>query len=124
MMLIRLCSVECYDSTSGSLALSHKPHVRGPHPIQRTSIAQVNVELLLSTLLSTDTQVGEWVNVIGYVEDNEPRISSLKNAKAQSMSYVKVKAIMLWSAGAIRTAEYEKALRDRVSVYREKAGRS
>ena len=120
-MLIRVSSVDYYDSVSGTLALSHKSPARGPYPIQRTTIAQVNVELLLSTLSSTDTQVGEWVNVIGYVENKEAVAFSLKHAKVQPTSYVEIKAIILWSAGAVRIAEYEKSLRDRLDARREEA---
>ena len=116
MMLIRVCSVDYYDRTSGTLALSHKSHVQGSCSLRITTVAQVNVELLLSTLGSSDTQVGEWINVIGYVENNEVGARGFKNTEIRSMSCVRIKAIMLWSAGAIRIAEYEKALRDRLSV--------
>ena len=83
-------------------------------PEYQNAIAHVDVDLLLSTLKSTDTQMGEWVNVIGYVEN--PITSHDRRGKLREKREVKVKAIILWSAGAVRLTEYEHALRDRLAL--------
>lgn len=89
-------------------------------------IAVVDVNLLLSTLKSTDTQVGEWVNVIGYLEssneDCDARRQQLHGESAQQQGgneaarrtrVYRVQAVMLWSAGAVRIADYERVLEER-----------
>jgi hypothetical protein len=51
------------------------------------------------------TQVGAWVNVIGYMR---------QNAESQSTSKLRastVDAVLIWSAGAIKLEEYEAAVR-------------
>lgn len=63
--------------------------------------AVVNLELLGETIKTTDTQIGEWVNVIGTVGE-----------KSKSNG-VRIKAVMLWSAGGIKLEEYEKAVEGR-----------
>lgn len=51
------------------------------------------------------TQVGAWVNVIGYVrQDTETQSTS--NLKAST-----VDAVLIWSAGAIKLEDYEPAVR-------------
>lgn len=75
--------------------------------------AFVDVTMLLETLKSTDTRIGEWVNVIGYIT-NPPSGNALQvNNQDGSVSHVQ--AIMLWSAGSINLAEYDKFLTGRVS---------
>ena len=67
----------------------------------------MDVNLLLGTLQSTDTRVGEWVNVMGYITvpfSKENRTSEDKQANAY------VQAIVLWSAGSVKVDEYEKFL--------------
>lgn len=73
----------------------------------------VNVELLLSTLKSEETQIGEWVNVIGYIQDTrQPKPSKPSNiADAE----IQVQAIILWSAGALKLDDYEKSLAEQKS---------
>jgi len=67
------------------------------------------VNILLSTLKSTDTQVGEWVNVMGYLEEKDrgPRREKGRGrGERGDVGAVGVQAVMLWSAGS---GEYEKA---------------
>ena len=81
-------------------AMVHKrPHTQ-PHGV----VAVVDVTLILETLKTTDTQIGEWVNAMGYVNEK---------SRDGSRTEVMVKALMLWSAGAVDTSEYEAAVRDR-----------
>ena len=98
-----------YALATGTLSLNHK----NTDHSQNNATALVNVDLLLTELKSTDVQVGEWVNVIGYVEVFD--VSSNKKVQCPEMM-CQVKAIMLWSAGAIKLAEYECALRERLAI--------
>lgn len=118
-----------YSTVTGTITLQHAY----PYPSTSTSqsvcpTAMVDVNLLLSTLKSTDTQVGEWVNVMGYVQgfvDNDGANGELMGrigAGARGMNKQKVgrrtgivgvQAVMLWSAGGVRLADYEKAVKMR-----------
>lgn len=89
-----------YDASTGTLTVHHAY----PPPPHACAVAFVDVNILLSTLKSTDTQIGEWINVIGYVQEREVKLGH----KA-----VRVQAIMLWSAGSIKLADYEKAVKER-----------
>ena len=66
---------------------------------------------------ATDTQVGEWVNVIGYVGKDD---KALKRRKRGEASTVRVQAVMLWSAGSVKLGEYEEAVLRRKKVESEK----
>ena len=92
----------------------------------------MDVSLLLEGLKREDIQVGAWVNVIGYVEGissdkigSEHRLMDREKGRHAShhdeMIRVKVKAVMLWSAGALKTGEYERALEERLQVNGESA---
>jgi Telomere capping, CST complex subunit len=81
----------------------------------------VDILLPLSTVKPTDTQFGEWVNVIGYVTEGSSTPGSnggdKKNApKAGERVAARVQAIVLWSAGAVNIGEYEKVLEDRLEA--------
>ncbi|MCJ1362796.1 hypothetical protein MMC16_001902 [Acarospora aff. strigata] len=81
--------------------------------------AAVDVNLLLSTLKSTDTQVGEWVNILGYVTSPpiyNSRTDRKPSSKASKRATVFVQAVMLWSAGSIHLGEYERTLKERKDV--------
>ena len=105
-------------------------------------LATVNVELLLSTLKTSDTTIGEWINVMGYITSSPttyilsfaastsstalylpktphetPLINMLGKTK-QSYQAVHVQAIMVWSAGALKVGEYERVVKERKEVER------
>ena len=105
-------------------------------------LAAVNVELLLSTLKASDTTVGEWINVIGYISsspppsilsfaastssnalhlpktsDETPQINGHEKIK-EICQAVHVQAIMVWSAGALKVGEYERIVKERKEVER------
>lgn len=97
------------------------------------------MELLLDSLKSTDTQVGEWVNVTGYVQHAKIIPAKIQNGDVdgnqkhtatlgsndegrtskQIINEVHVQAVMLWSAGSVRLGEYEKALESRKIMEKE-----
>ena len=119
-------SVTKYSTATGSITLQHA------YPMSQVPMATalVDVNLLLSTLKTTDTQVGEWVNVVGYVEaSNEAPAARLKTMGGESAQRrygkdaagnltipIRVQAIMLWSAGAIKVVQYERAVEERKRV--------
>lgn len=108
------CSVTKYTTSTASLMLQHNyPAVSATS----TTIASVDVNLLLSTLKPTDTQVGEWVNVIGYVT-SEPvfTIRAKHRSEASKRATASVQAVMLWSAGSIKLGDYERVLSERKEV--------
>ncbi|KAI9881149.1 MAG: hypothetical protein M1830_007127, partial [Pleopsidium flavum] len=105
-----------YTTSTALLTLQHKYPTSSPTP----STASVDVNLLLSTLKSTDTQFGEWVNVIGYVALGpvpESRVCKTSAEGARRVT-VFVQAVMLWSAGSVNLGEYEKVLEERRAVAR------
>lgn len=65
----------------------------------------MDIGLLVETMKTTDTQIGEWVNVVGYVGDK---------VYAQGQAGVKVQALMLWSAEGIDLSVYERAVQGRM----------
>lgn len=73
----------------------------------------------------TDTQVGEWVNVVGYVTaggDSSSRTRDEEGGKevdGRRRVFVNVQAIMLWSAGSVRIGEYERVLAERQRLDKE-----
>ena len=71
----------------------------------------MDVNLLVSTLKGPDTQVGAWVNVMGYVQES-------RGGKGQwtGMGPVKVQAVMLWSAGGVKLGAYENAVEMRKNI--------
>ena len=112
-----------YALSSAILSLEHDY----PCSHASTTVALVDVNLLLESLKREDTQVGAWVNVIGYVEGvvGDGRVVELGEGNGLSTGgarivEVKVKAVMLWSAGGVRIGEYEKALEERLSVSRKR----
>ncbi|MCJ1265652.1 hypothetical protein MMC22_005532 [Lobaria immixta] len=104
-----------YTTKTGILALQH-PYPPPPH---RSLTAWVDVNLLLSTLKTTDTQRGEWVNIVGYVQGRTTNLrpeSRARKSRPDEVVGVKVQAIMLWSAGDVTLGEYEKALVERKHI--------
>jgi hypothetical protein len=54
---------------------------------------------------SNETRIGEWVNVIGYVQSQQNLETSEKN-----QSSIPVQAIVLWSPGPFNLEGYERSL--------------
>ncbi|KAF1808414.1 hypothetical protein P152DRAFT_385522, partial [Eremomyces bilateralis CBS 781.70] len=92
-----LSCVQSYDPAKG-LILGHNCQSRLGAQVS----AVVEISHLLPDISPQLLQVGEWVNVIGYVQEN-PGNTSFK----PEPQHVPIQAVMLWSAGAIDIAEYE-----------------
>jgi hypothetical protein len=97
-----LHSVTSYNISSATLTLEHNFHPGNEHK------ALVDVKLLVETLKSSDTQTGEWVNVMGYV--------TMRSDQKAAVSSTSVQAIVVWSAGPVKLDEYEKTLTERLQL--------
>ena len=120
--------VYSYDTSSGILELQHAY----PKSSTRSVRALVNINVILETLRRDDLEVGAWVNVLAYVQPDQAETSSKKlsserlrgkqspsGATSQSGSStidVKLQAVMLWNAGAIRIADYERAVESKINL--------
>jgi hypothetical protein len=90
------------DSTKTALlTLEHN------HPPGNKLKALVDIELLVTTLKSSETRIGEWVNVIGYIRS--PQKSQI-NRPDDVQLQVQVQAILLWSSGPLKLDGYERSL--------------
>lgn len=90
-----------YDSERAILHLRD----RFPATSATSGAAKVNVNNLLDVLNVELTQVGAWVNVIGYLH---------QSAESRSISKLQastVDAVLIWSAGAIKLEDYEAAVK-------------
>lgn len=96
--MLSLSSVTNYSKNAALLTLEHN------HPSGNSSKALVDVNLLLNTLKSHETQIGEWVNVIGYIERKKQ--STLGSDDWQ----VQVQALVLWLSGPFNLDGYEGSL--------------
>ncbi len=72
-------------------------------------LALVDVNLVLESLGSEQTRVGEWVNVIGYITDAAPLADSREPTRVSSR--VHAQAVLLWSAGPLDVGRYETSLK-------------
>ena len=90
-------------------------------------LALVDVNLLLETIERENLEIGAWVNVIGYVGGvsrgeeagllGRNQSSKLKHVDADTGGKtvkVEVQAVMVWSAGAVKTSDYERAIERRL----------
>lgn len=94
--------MDIYDSVLATLHL--KDRFASTTAPSTSGSASVNVAHVLDALNFELTQVGAWVNVIGYVRN---AVDVLQGSSSAS-----VDAVLIWSAGAIRLDEYESAVRD------------
>lgn len=69
--------------------------------------ALVDIELVLGSIKSYETRIGEWVNVMGYVETPKQGPSNRPNGVQLE---VRIQAILLWSAGPLKLDRYEESL--------------
>ena len=67
--------------------------------------ASTDIELCLPSIPFSNTDIGTWVNVIGYVAGHGP-----------DRGEVRVQATLMWDAGAVRLNEYESVVRGKVEL--------
>lgn len=88
-----------YSTKTAILTLEHN------HPPGNLLQAHVDVNLLVTTMKSHETWIGEWVNVIGYVTAQQKRTQY-----GQEKPFVDIQAILLWSSASFNLQAYEKTL--------------
>lgn len=95
-------SVISYSTSSACLSLAHL------YPRDTNVTALVDVSLLLETLTSEQTRVGEYLNIIGYITAKKV----LRDVKLPPQGEVQVcvQALALWSTGSMDLQKYEKIL--------------
>ena len=117
-----------YTLSAGVLELQHAYHP----PPKVPTIALVDVNVVLEGLKREDTQVGAWINVVGYVEEV---VKEGKRAQGQAQEKmgpatrngervregprvvrVRVQAVVLWNAGGVKIGEYERTLENRLKL--------
>ena len=117
-----------YTLSTGVLELQHAYHPPPKIPI----IALVDVNVVLEGLKREDTQVGAWINVVGYVEevvregmrgqgqvqeDMDPATRNGARVRdGPRVVRVRVQAIVLWNAGGVKIGEYERTLENRLKL--------
>ena len=83
-----------------------------PATAEDTPTATVLIQGILEGINHELLEVGSWLNVVGYIQrpvlrsETKPR---KRKHVAETASTAIVNAVMIWSAGAIRTDKYEKA---------------
>ena len=115
-----------YNPKTGFLTLQHAY----PPPPSPCSTALVDVNLLLESLKNKETRLGEWVNVVGYIELQLERSESIGSKgrgydrdvrmEKQHGTPTRVQAVMIWSAGGVKLAEYERTLAARIGAEQER----
>ncbi|KAL9101342.1 MAG: hypothetical protein Q9163_003389 [Psora crenata] len=117
--------VTSYSPRKGILELQHSYISASSY----TVLALVDIDLLLENMEREDMEVGAWVNVIGYrgngltgqdvdMGRGKKRIQSAEVGNDGRVVRVAVKAVMLWNAGAVDVAQYEKAVEQRLELGR------
>jgi hypothetical protein len=77
------------------------------HPPGNGLKALVDINLVLGSIKSHESRIGEWINVIGYIA--APKQSqSLRSDEGKKN--VAVQAVVLWSAGPLKLDRYEENL--------------
>lgn len=101
-----------YSTLTAILTLEHN------YPPGNKVKAMVDLELLVNTLKSDETRIGEWVNVIGYIRAPRQKLSKLPN---DIHLRIQVQAIVLWPSGPLKLDGYENSL-DQQKADRQDSG--
>ncbi|KAL6878831.1 CST complex subunit Ten1 [Trichoderma novae-zelandiae] len=88
--------VTSYDTATACLKLGHM------YPPGTDETVRVNIELVLETIQPGLTQVGQWVNVVGYIREGKG-------------SPVLVQALLAWLTGPLDVGRYERSLQDQMA---------
>ena len=102
--------MDAYETKTATLLL--KDRFAGSSDAASVAVSVINIVDALNVEL---TQVGAWINVIGYVKtlDSPRPVVSAKGLIATDLVLVpEVDAVMIWSAEAVKLDAYEAAIRD------------
>lgn len=117
--------VNAYNSREGVLELLHA----SKDCAKTTVVAETDIKVILETVKREDLELGAWVNVMGYISgieaarsvDQSSSIAKSKQISSAALATVTIQAIMLWNAGAINLADYEKAVHHRLQAQARKS---
>ena len=108
-VLLMFVSVLDYEVSKAYLHVEH----RYPQDAGNSLSSALEITQVIGTIKLTDLQAGSWLNVIGYVRRSQSSKHKRKRAADPVVSVqpqVIVQAILIWNAGALKIAEYEKTL--------------
>ncbi|KAI0838780.1 CST complex subunit Ten1 [Hypoxylon sp. FL0890] len=91
-----------YSTQSATLSLQHE------YPRGNKTKANVDVALLLQNLKAEQTDIGQWIHVIGYITSIKQAL--LKANVVPHTASVGVQALVLWVAEDLDIQSYENAL--------------
>ncbi|OAA42076.1 Telomere length regulation/capping, TEN1 [Metarhizium rileyi] len=94
--------VTAYNTGTACLTLGHV------YPKDTNVLVSVNIDLVLETLQSGSTRLGEWLNVIGYVIDGQA-------SDEGTVVGAYVQALMVWPPGPLDAQQYVRAVEDALS---------
>jgi hypothetical protein len=108
-------SIVHYEPAEARILLEHA-YPRDANPIPRI---HVEVSLVLENIKSTTLAAGTWINVIGYTlaiprSTHKSREDRLRLADQS----VRLQAVLIWDAGAVRIGDYERMLEEQRLVQR------
>ncbi|KIV96900.1 hypothetical protein PV10_00714 [Exophiala mesophila] len=80
----------------------------------------LDVNLVLESTDRLVLQPGNWINVIGYVQNPAPaHLQKSSLAVKSTVSTTSLQAILVWDAGSIHLEEYERTMEEHKRVQRE-----
>ncbi|OTA70071.1 hypothetical protein K449DRAFT_427583 [Hypoxylon sp. EC38] len=91
-----------YSTHSATLSLQHE------YPSGNKTKANIDVTLLLEKLGSEQTDIGQWIHIIGYITSIKQ--TPLNASMGLDTASVGVQALVLWIAEDLDIPLYEKAL--------------
>ncbi|KAF8473486.1 CST complex subunit Ten1 [Kalaharituber pfeilii] len=105
--------IEAYHSVSSTLIVMHTTMYQSPFSSlssslpRKTKTASVDITIVVEQIPIGELQIGEWVNVLGYITDMQADGGT-----------VCIQGIQIWSAGGIDLGKYERQLREKEKVDR------
>ncbi|KAH6609628.1 hypothetical protein Trco_002974 [Trichoderma cornu-damae] len=84
-----------YDTSTACLSLGHM------YPPGTNETVFVNIQLILETLQPGLTQVGQWVNVVGYIMERTESDALKDKEPGKEASPVLIQALLMWSTGPL-----------------------
>jgi len=113
-----LCCTTDYDEQTGCLTVEHRYSPKGTSQMGTNAIVDVN--LILETIKRPLLQAGSWINIIGYVH-SVPMKQQVSSSRSRShgdkgFTLPKVKAILLWDAGAVQLDKYENTIEHHLAM--------
>lgn len=119
VLLTQEPSVTNYQSQTGILTLEHHYPSTSPTPAS----VSVDITLLIESIKASYLEVGEWLNVLGYVRERKEKRKGRNQATCSPESQawndsIYIEAVVVFPTDAFQIGEYERALQDWIDVDR------